>query len=267
MSGIPDTKVEDVKTDETIVAADTKVEDVKADDVKTEETSAVNDVKTDDTKIEPEKKTPWYQKRIDETTAARRAAERENEALKAKVAELEAKTTEPDADAKSDKPFTKEDVLVEAKKLLAQEEASKRTNNFLDSGFKQFGKDNFNTKCNTLASMGAGDSPEFMALITDPDIVSDGHKIVVALADNPDEAERILAFKGDPLRMGLALNKFATATLAKPVVEKKLSDAPAPIKTIDGTAKESELSDSDDIKVWMEKRNKTSRYTPTGKQR
>lgn len=191
-------------------------------------------------------KKPWFQERIDELTRQRRDAERERDELKAKIPAEEA---EPAAfDPKNFDALVKEEAI----RLNAAEKTKARTKGWWDAGAKEFGGEVFNDKCATVAAMGAGDSPEFMQIITDPDVIPDGHKVVAALADNPDEAQRILGLP--PIQMAAALTRFgATATVK--AAEKPLSSAPAPIKPIGGSAKASEPSDADDIKTWAAKRN------------
>lgn len=202
---------------------------------------------------EPEahqKRTPWYQKRIDEITKARRDAERE-------VAELRAKLAKPDATDEGEVPAFdprkyEQEVQTAAERIVAQREIQRRTDSFLNAGNKEYGDATFLEKCNEVAMMGAGDSPEFMSIITDPDIIPDGHRLVAQLADHPEEAEKILALRNNPVRMAAALSRFANTVKAP---EKAVSGAPAPIKTIGGAAKSSTPEDQDDIKTWMAKRN------------
>ena len=53
---------------------------------------------------EEPKKTPWFQKRIDEVTAARREAERETQRLTARIQELEQSQTAKDEPKLEDFP-------------------------------------------------------------------------------------------------------------------------------------------------------------------
>ena len=147
-----------------------------------------------------------------------------------------------------------------AEQKLAQKEFERKSKAWIEAGNKEFGPSDFMDKCNEVAALGAGESREFMSLITDPDTIPDGHKVIAALAEHPEEAQRILAL--DPVRMAAALTRFA-GTAKMP--EKKISQAPAPIKPIGGTAKPSEPSDNEDIKSWMAKRNASARVSAGGK--
>jgi hypothetical protein len=202
---------------------------------------------------EPEKPKikPWFQTRIDELTRQKHEERRKNEELAAQLAALKAPTDgQPAAPRAED--FDKA-VDARARALVEQKEAQTRSQAFLQAGNKDFGADDFTEKCNIVASLGAGDSPEFMKIITDPDIIPDGHKIVAALADQPEEAHRILSL--EPVKMAAALTRFASQT---PKPDKPLSQAPKPITPIGGSAKSSGLSDTMDTRAWMAERNKTA---------
>ncbi len=200
---------------------------------------------------EPEKpkRKPWYQDRIDQLTRQKTEEKQARERVEAELARFKT----PDAETEQ-KPFDPQqfeqliDQRAEAK--MAQREAQTRTKAFIEAGNKDFGSAEFMDKCNEVAALGAGDSPEFMAIITDPDLIPDGHKLIAALADHPEDAQHILSLP--PLKMAAALAKFSNT--AKPA-EKQISKAPAPIKQIGGTSKGSSIpSDSDSTKEWMAKR-------------
>lgn len=205
------------------------------------------------------KRTPWYQERINQLTAQKTHERTAREAAEAKLAAL---GTKPDAEQPA--PFKPEqfEQLIDqrANAIVAQREVERRSRGFLEAGEKEFGREGFQEKCNEVAALGAGDSREFMQLVTDPDIMPDGPKVIAALADHPEEAQRILAM--DPLKMAAALTRFAT-TMKEP--EKKISNAPPPIKPVGGTAKASEPSDTMPMSQWLELRNKTARTSAGGK--
>lgn len=213
-----------------------------------------------ETVAEPEKpkRTPWYQTRIDEITKARRDAERERDELRASLALAKPKEGE-EAPAGPDAAALDKLIDQRAEARVAQRDYDRRSKAWIEAGQKEFGANEFNDKCNEVAALGAGESSAFMQLITDPEIIQDGHKVVAALAANPEEATRILAL--DPLRMSAALTKFAST--AKPP-EKKISQAPPPIKPIGGSAKPSEPNDDQNTKDWMANRNKTARTSAGG---
>lgn len=211
---------------------------------------------------EKPKRTPWYQTRIDEITKARREAERKASELEARLAKLE---TSDEADPSAPIKPENFEALIEqrAEQIIARRAYEQRSKGWFNAGVKEYTADRFNQACADVAAMGAGDSPAFMQIITDPDIIQDGHKIVMSLAENPDEAERILSFKDDPTKLAAALTKFAVTASTKPP-ETPISKAPAPIRPIGGAAKSTVPSDADDIRDWMAKRNQTARTTAGG---
>ena len=206
---------------------------------------------------EPEKPKQklWFQTRIDELTRQKHESAREAQEAKAKLAAIESAQPEPsDLSKPSFTPEAFQDaVRAEARRIATVEAVHARTNSWLQAGNKEYGPAEFNEMCNMVASIGAGDSPDFMALVIDPDVIPDGHKVIAAMKDNPEEAQRILAMP--PIKMAAALTRFATA--AKPA-DKPVSQAPKPIQTIGGTAKSSAPADNEDIKAWMAKRNETA---------
>ena len=200
---------------------------------------------------------PWFQDRIDKLTREKHEERQRVVALEAKLAEFAPEQLERQAfDPANFDSLVKQ----EASRQIAAEKTKERGQGFLNAGVKDYGGDAFTEKCNMVAAMGAGDSPEFMQLITDPEIIPNGHKVVAALADNPEEAQRILSL--EPIKMAAALTRFANA--APPKAPAALSSAPAPIKPVGGSAKASTPEDTDDIKTWLAKRNASARTTAGG---
>lgn len=192
------------------------------------------------------KRVPWYQQRIDEITKARREAER-------KLAEAEARLKlqpHEDAEPKSFDPKDLEPLVNQrAEQIALQREYNRRAESWVQAGQKEFGADKFNEICAEVAAMGAGDSPEFMQIVTDPDILPEGYKVLAALRDNPEKAQRIISLP--PVKMAAALAAFGARSPAPP---QPVSKAPAPIKPIGGSAKASEPEDAEPIEAWMAKR-------------
>jgi hypothetical protein len=190
------------------------------------------------------KKSP-YQGRIDALTAQRTAAERRAEeaerqaALYKAMAEGGGTPPDPNADPATPakpavglvpgSPEFKQAVAEEARQIAAQEQAKARTDGLLSAGNADY-KD-FTERCNVVASLGAGDRADFMQIVTDPSVIPDGHKVIAELAEKPEEAARILALP--TVQMTAALVKFQ-AEISKAPPLKPLSNAPPPIKPIDG---------------------------------
>ncbi len=196
----------------------------------------------------PKRPKPWFLNEIEGLRREKRETKTQIEQLRAELAA--AKPQEDTEPAPGFKPEQFEQLIDQrAQALLARREFENRAKSWIDAGNKEFGAADFQEKCAEVAAMGAGDSNEFMSLITDPDIIPDGHKVIAAMIEHPDEAQRILAL--EPLKMAAALTRFATTT--KPA-EKAISKAPAPIKPIGGTAKNSAPSDNEPIGDWMAKR-------------
>ena len=204
---------------------------------------------------EKPKQKPWFQTRIDELTRQKHESAREAKEAKDRLALIEANQPEPSDQSKPTyTPEAFQDaVRAEARRIATVEAVQARTNSWLQAGNKEYGQSEFNDMCNMVASIGAGDSPDFMALVTDPDVIPDGHKVIAAMKDNPEEAQRILALP--PVKMAAALTRFATASKT---VDKPVSQAPRPISTIGGSAKSSAPAENDPIDVWMAKRKETA---------
>jgi hypothetical protein len=194
------------------------------------------------------KRTPWYQQRINELSALNTKNRAAREVAEAELAALKTPSEQEAAPTFDPKQF---DSIIDqrAEALVARREFERRSRSWIEAGNKEFGAADFMDKCNEVAALGAGESAEFMALITDPETIPDGHKIIAALAEHPEEAQRILSL--DPVRMAAALTRFAS--IAK-LPEKKISQAPAPIKPIGGTAKSSTPNDNEPMGEWMAKR-------------
>lgn len=201
----------------------------------------------------PAKKADPLQRRIDDLTKQRYDAQRERDEALAKLKKYEA----PENLEDGKKPETDIDALAERKALeiVAKRERDSRINSWASAGNKEFGAEEFTEKSNIVASLGAADRPEFMQIITDPTVIENGHRVVAALADDPEEAARILSLP--PVAMSAALVKFESRMeQTKTKAPKPVSKAPEPIKPISGTAKASdEPADGDSDEEWFRKRN------------
>jgi hypothetical protein len=185
---------------------------------------------------------PWFMKRINQQSAKIAAQAREIEAQKALLAAkpAEPQAAEPTQPIPGMVPASEVDRL--ANQRSEQREFERKVTEWDAAGRKEF--PDFVDRCNAVANMGASERPEFMRIVAD---IPDGHKIVAQLADNPDEAVRILNLPAH--RMAYELAKFTP----KP---KPVSAAPEPIKPISGPAGGAPNALSDDAKVdaWMKAR-------------
>lgn len=200
-----------------------------------------------------EKRTPWFQKRINELTAARRAEsaakeqlQRENEALKAMLPKGD--------DGKTPAPAAQDfDTAV-----TARAEAMRRTDEFnrasaavYDKGVAAFpGK--FETAIANLQAAGvlAADNTGFLeaALVTEAP-----ERVLYELGQNPEEAMRLASLPAPQL--AIALDRMARDTKDKPI-----SATPAPITPL-ATARASKAFDPSDTKAtdmrtWLREREK-----------
>jgi len=203
------------------------------------------------------------QARMDQLTKARREAEREAAALKIELERYKTGNQSKPADGATETPERTterqppDDVVIQqrAEQLYRQRLYQERVNSTLSAGNKDY--PDFTERCNVVASLGAGDNPTFMEIVTDPMIVPDGHKVIASLADDPNEAARILALP--PVAMSAELARYAARvdTPAKPngKAAPAVSKAPPPIKPLTGSAKASDEPSSDDSDdEWFRKR-------------
>lgn len=225
------------------------------DPVPESETPEAPEVEVKEAEPEKPKRKAWWDDRIGELTRQKNEEKREKEALRAENAALKAAKDaagEPAEGATGALTQAAFDAAVktEAARLATQQETNKRAQSWLKAGVSEFGAGEFNERCALVVAMGADEHPEFMQIITDPDIIPDGHKVVAMLADHPEDAQRILSLP--PIQMAAALARFATQARPEP---KAISGAPRPITPIGGSAKASTApSDDDPIDVWMAKR-------------
>jgi len=178
------------------------------------------------------KKEPWWEARLRQKTAQQKAAEARAAELERELAAYRsAQADKPAGDVPEPAPKVApkaDDIRAEARRLLDEERRIEDTNRWVKAGNDEF-KD-FNEKSATLASLGATEKPEFVQALV---AIKDGHKLVPKLADDPDEAMRILALP--PLKMAAELGRMAAALDAAP--KKPISNAPRPVAPIGGSAR------------------------------
>lgn len=197
----------------------------------------------------PKQKQPFYEKRFGELTFEKREAQRERDEARAELAALKAgKQPEPGEQepVQRQQPANSDsEVERRAAQIVDQREYKARVDGVIAAGNKDFDVKTFTEKSNLVAGIAGDRAYDLLNLVTDPEIVKDGHKVIAALADQPEEAERILAL---PLhKMTLALTKFAE-TNAKPA-PKPISKVPAPVDPINGGAKTATRLDDPDMSM------------------
>lgn len=181
----------------------------------------------------PLKKSP-FQSRIDGLTAQKAQAEREKAEALAQV-ELYKAMAEGKTEGKLAPTQAEIDRLVEQR--ATQLETQRKSQRVITSGAAEYS--DFTDRCNIVAALGAGDRPDFMQVISDPDIIPDGHKVIALLAENPEVAAQIVDPSLSTAQMSARLVKFQLEH-SKPA-QPGISKLPPPIKPIDGTAKATEI--------------------------
>jgi hypothetical protein len=165
-------------------------------------------------------------RRIARLTARMSAAVRETEQLRYQLQQAQARP--------NGEPGQLDEAVVQ--KLRAQwdaEQAAKAANErkeqFHAQGEKEFR--DWRERCDSLIAMGADD--QIAQLLVEMD---DGIRVVAALADDPEELERIAGLKSERAR-AIALGKYAERLKAKPAdPQRGVSRAPAPIRPVNGRA-------------------------------
>lgn len=178
---------------------------------------------------EPEPKVERFAKtasaRIAELTRQRHEAERGAARDREELAAMRAKFTPEDVQKT---PQNDLNAMAErrALQIIEQRETAAKMSAWDTAGKAEF--PDFLDRCATVAALGATERPEFMQIVTD---MEDGHKVVAALADDPDLASRIIALP--PHKMALELAKLSAPAPKRAAPQSK---APAPPRTVDGRA-------------------------------
>lgn len=196
----------------------------------------------------------WAKKRIDQLTKNWREEQRQKEALAERLAAFEKPVDDTAAAPAANAPKPEEIAALiqqEAKRLagelMTQSEAKKAQDDFGAKGAAKY-KD-WIDRCNAMVDIGANERPEFLQAVT---LMDDGPDILANLADNPNEAMRILRLPA--MNMAIELAKVSSKLSAAPA-PKTISSAPRPITPIDGMAKTNDApSPNDDDATWIAKR-------------
>lgn len=216
-----------------------------------------------------DKKTPWFQRRIDQLVAEkweerRRAEAKEKEAndLMTQLAEMRKsansgqQVSNPATSAgsppaqRTDTGLSEAELKVrierEAESLTRQRAFNKSCDETAENGARDYG--DFNLAMKTFGLVGGIPQTVLETVIEMPD----GHKILYAIGKDPELAEKIS--KLSPARQALEVGRLE-ASLKKPVA-KPVSNAPAPIKPVDTGSRASddpEKMSMEEFVVWREK--------------
>jgi hypothetical protein len=102
-----------------------------------------------------------------------------------------------------------------------------RVDRFHEAGRAAYGPKDWQERCNSLMQMGADQG--LAALLVE---APDGARVAAALADDPEELERIAGLRTERAR-AIALGKFAAGLADRPAPQSRaVSKAPPPIKPI-----------------------------------
>lgn len=182
-----------------------------------------------DKATKPQPKGNAWQKRVDKLTKEKHDALRQLEEMKARVALQEAQ--EAPAEAAQPQPSQANQPPINIEQLVEQRVQQKafeqRFQDWEGKGKSEF--PDFTDRCNTLAQLGATERPEFVPALLE---IENGHKIAAQLAQNEDEAVRILSLP--TYKMIAELTKMGLEA-GKPK-GKAVSKAPPPIRPVDGSA-------------------------------
>jgi hypothetical protein len=200
---------------------------------------------------------PWVKDRLAEVTAQRRAAEKalEEERTRAAVlnAELEAlrrRAAEPAADGAPKPPdaptaapkaataLPQDEIERRAQQLAADRDLNARANATYEAGKAAF--PDFDEALAPLQEMGAFTQPSFYDAV----FATDAPEAVIHyLGSNPNEGSRVLGFlkAGQAVKAAAEMTKIATKieaekAAAKTAAVKRVSQAPAPIRAVGGSA-------------------------------
>jgi hypothetical protein len=164
-------------------------------------------------------KNDWVQRRIDQLTREKHEAIRRAEAAEARGRE---QGDGQHSNTQQRQP-TDIDAAVEAR--LREREFNSACNKVFEAGKSEFASE-WDSSLRTFAMLG-GAPNEFLDAITS---MENGHKVLHALGQDPEAAERVLSLP--PLRMALELARIETKVgQAKP---QSVSKAPPPINPIGG---------------------------------
>jgi hypothetical protein len=173
---------------------------------------------------EPEapKQVPWFQKRIDALTREKHDERRRVEMLEKTLAELGTGKAEETAA----QPANVDQLVAQrVEEAVRKTQFDTRCNEVYSSGKEEFG--DFDATIDNFRQLG-GLNPTVLDAVTQ---LPDAHKVLYALGKDMDEADRINNLP--PVPMALALAKLSMS----PAKTRPVSNAPAPIRPIDGTPK------------------------------
>lgn len=210
-------------------------------------------------------KKPWYQKKLAEQAYELREARRLNERLLGLIESNRQTEKRTGEEAPKPENFSSLNEYIDAAveyKLKSQKppepKSQPQSNPEIHvelEGLMAEGLEKYEDFQELIESDGLRITP----VMRDAILEADGRaEVAYFLGKNPKEAARIARLT--PVRQIAEIARIEDKLNVKPVPPKKPSNAPAPVTPVSGTsAQDNGLSDSDDIKTWMKKRNKLVR--------
>lgn len=182
----------------------------------------------------PEEKRAEAEDRRYRTLYAQRYAEKARaDAAEAARADLQERIRQLENPGQANQPAPSDiDRLVaeRAEQVVANRESQARFEKWDAAGIAEYGRDAFRDACATVGQIAS--DPQRQMLVAIATDMEGGHRAVAAMANDPEEATRILAMP--PHRMALAMNKLAAADPAPAATPVAQSRAPAPIQPPSG---------------------------------
>ncbi len=190
------------------------------------------------------KRVPWFERRIDEVTAARREAERERDALRALLEQRDPAQQQPGA--QQPQPPAQPDPYKLAEEIAHRKALDEAANRTFEAGVSSHGEA-FVTAVRTMQQVAdISKQPDFLEAVTSLPNAAD---VYFHLGSNPDEAAHVLRLP--PVKMAMELARLS-AQIGKP---KPASKASAPITPVGrGATPSSDLTDDMPIEEWMKRR-------------
>lgn len=197
--------------------------------------------KQEATQEQAEKKpdTPkWFQKRIDQLTAQKKALEGELVALK-------------QPQGKSDEPLDVDRLASQkAAEIVKAESFNKACNAVYEKGVAAH-KDKFAPAVTTLRAVIGDEFPQFLEAVVDSDNADVSAEMLIHFADHPDEAARFVDL--NPRAQGREVAKLEAMFASKKAAS--ASKAPAPVSTVSGAGRNSTSAvGTDDESEWYARR-------------
>ncbi len=196
---------------------------------------------------QPAKRVPWFERRIDEVTAARREAERERDALRAMLQQQRDPAQQlQQPSAQQPQPQAQPDPYRLAEEIAQRRALDEAANRTYEAGVATHGEQ-FVTAVRTLQQVtDLSQKPDFIEAVTSLPNAAD---VYFHLGSNPDEAAHVLRLP--PVKMAMELARLS-AQVGKP---KPASKASAPITPVGrSSTPSSDLTDDLPIDEWMRRR-------------